>query len=117
MRMSVPQIMALWAALLAFMLVCRCTPPLLLRGRALSGRAERAIGLIPVAAFSALVANELAAPDAIMADPRAALVGLLSAAVVLVVACRSASLIWCALAGMLSYALLGSLILSGALGA
>lgn len=105
--MSRETFLGLWIALLAVMLTCRCLPLLLLRGRELPERMERALSLIPAAAFAALVANDLVKPDAYAADPTAALPIVLSSAVVLVVARKSGSLLWCAVSGMASYALLG----------
>lgn len=104
--MSRETFLGLWIALLAVMLTCRCLPLLLLRGRELPERMERALSLIP-AAFAALVANDLVKPDAYAADPTAALPIVLSSAVVLVVARKSGSLLWCAVSGMAAYALLG----------
>lgn len=94
----------------AAMLVFRCVPLLALKGRALSPRARQALGTIPVAAFAALVANDLVSPDAIAADPLSLVRLVASAAVVCVVARKTSSLIWCALAGMASLALLELLV-------
>ena len=105
--MSRETFLGLWIALLAVMLACRCLPLLLLRGRELPERMERALSLIPSAAFAALVANDLVKPDAYAVDPTAALPIVLSSAVVLVVARKSGSLLWCAVSGMAAYALLG----------
>lgn len=108
--MTCRQILLLWAALLVVMLACRCLPLLLVGDRSLPPRVERAISLIPVAAFSALVANDLVQPDAYAADPGSLVVTLVSSAVVLVVARRSGSLVWCALVGMAVSAALGMLV-------
>lgn len=105
--MSRETFLGLWIALLAVMLACRCLPLLLLRGRELPERVERALSLIPAATFAALVANDLVKPDPYAADPTAALPVILSSAVVLVVARKSGSLLWCAVSGMAVYALLG----------
>lgn len=98
-----------WAILLpclAAILVFRCVPMLALKGRPLSPRVSRALGCIPVAAFAALVTNDLVSPDAIAADPLSLVRLLASAAVVCVVARKTRSLIWCALAGMAALALM-----------
>ncbi len=108
--MSPSQIAVLWAALLVVMLACRTLPLVLLRGRSLPARVERAIGMIPAAAFSALVANDLLQFDTFASDPRRVLVVFASAGVVCVVARRSGSLLWCALTGMGVYALLGLVV-------
>ena len=71
--MSRETFLGLWLSLLAVMLTCRCLPLLLLRGRELPERVERALSLIPAAAFAALVANDLVKPDVYAANPTAAL--------------------------------------------
>ncbi|MBR3314013.1 MAG: AzlD domain-containing protein [Atopobiaceae bacterium] len=108
--MSRETFLVLWLTLLAVMLTCRCLPLLLLRGRRLPERVERALSLIPAAAFAALVANDLVKPDVYAADQTAALTVLLASVAVLVVARKSGSLLWCAVAGMATYALLGMVI-------
>ena len=108
--MSRETFLGLWLALLAVMLTCRCLPLLLLRGRELPERVERALSLIPAAAFAALVANDLVKPDVYAADPAAALPVALSSLAVLLVARKSGSLLWCAVTGMAAYALLGMVL-------
>ena len=108
--MSRETFLGLWLALLAVMLTCRCLPLLLLRGRELPERVERALSLIPAAAFAALVANDLVKPDVYAADPAAALPVVLSSLAVLLVARKSGSLLWCAVTGMAAYALLGMVL-------
>ena len=99
--MSSTDFLVFYACVLAVILACRCVPLLTLGGRELSPRVSEALGLIPPAAFAALVANDLF-------DPAAGLswTALLAAALVVVVARRTGSLIWCALVGMAGYALL-----------
>lgn len=94
-----------YACVLAAILAFRCVPLFALKGRTLSPRVSEALGFIPPAAFAALVANDLIDPAA-GPDP----VPLVSAALVVLVARKTGSLIWCALAGMAVYALL-SLVL------
>jgi len=94
---------------LATMLAFRVAPLFVLRGRQLSPRVVDALGLIPAAAFSALVANDLLDPAAFALSPLKACVGLASASVVAVVASRTGSLVWCAVVGMLAFALFGLL--------
>ena len=108
--MSRETFLGLWLALLAVMLTCRCLPLLLLRGGELPERVERALSLIPAAAFAALVANDLIQPDVYAASPAAALPVALSSLAVLLVARKSGSLLWCAVTGMAAYALLGMVL-------
>ena len=90
----------------ACMLVCRVVPLFVLKGRNLPEGVERALGFIPPAAFAALVANDLLSPGMFDAGLWPAAIPLLAAAVVAVVAAKTGSLIWCAVAGVGSYALL-----------
>lgn len=99
--MTTSDFLVFYGCVLAIILVCRCVPLFALKGRRLSARAGDALGLIPPAAFAALVANDLFDP-AVGVMPAAAL----STVLVAVVAVRSGSLIWSALVGMGSYALL-----------
>ena len=99
--MSTADFLVFYGCVLAVILVCRCVPLLALKGRGLSPRVSEALGLIPPAAFAALVANDLFDPAVGLSwQP------LLAAALVVVVARRTGSLIWCALAGMAAYAAL-----------
>ena len=104
--MSWPTFWLYYACLMAGMLVCRCAPMFLLKGRRLSERTERVLGLIPAAAFAALVANDLFSPGMFDAGLVAGLVPLAAAAVVAVVAHRSRSLVASAVVGVVVYALL-----------
>ena len=88
------------------MIACRCIPLFVLKGRELSPRLSQALGLIPAASFAALVANDLINPSAFVANPLQATVPFVAAAVVVVVARKTGSLIWCAIVGMVAYALL-----------
>ena len=67
---------------------------------------ERALGFIPSAAFAALVANDLLSPGMFAAGIWPAAMPLVASAVVVVVAWRTKSLLGCAVAGVVSYALL-----------
>ena len=100
--MSTSDFLVFYLGVLAIILACRCIPLLALGGRELSPRVSEALGLIPPAAFAALVANDLFDPATAPNVP-----ALLAAAVVVVVARRTGSLVWCALVGMGAYALLG----------
>lgn len=103
--MSWEEFFVFYACVLAVMLVCRCAPLFLLKGRELSPRVSEALGLIPPAAFAALVANDLFDPSVGLAPAP-----LLSAGIVALVGWKTGSLIWCALAGMAAYALLGTVL-------
>lgn len=88
------------------MLACRALPLFLLKGRELPERVTEALGLIPPAAFAALVANDLLTPGMFDAGLWPAAAPLLAALIVVVVARLTKSLLWCALAGVAAYALL-----------
>ena len=62
------------------------------------------------AAFAALVANDIVSPSAFATNPAQAMVPFAAAAVVVVVARKTGSLIWCAIVGMVAYALLTMVI-------
>ena len=108
--MATHEFLVIYGSLLVTMLIARVVPLFLLKGRALSNRVMEAIGLIPAAAFSALVANDVLSPDAFAQDPIGALIPLAAAVPVVFVAMRTRSLIWSALVGMCSYAALSYLI-------
>lgn len=99
--MSATEFLIFYVCVLAVILACRCVPLLTLKGCELSPRVSEALGLIPPAAFAALVANDLFDPST---GP--SWTALVAAAAVVVVARRTGSLIWCALVGMASFALL-----------
>ena len=86
------------------MLACRVLPLFLLKGRSLPDAVE--LGFIPSAAFAALVANDLLSPGMFAAGIWPAAMPLVASAVVVVVAWRTKSLLGCAVAGVVSYALL-----------
>ena len=98
--MSTQDFLILYASVLASMVACRCIPLFVLKGRELSSRLSQALGLIPAASFAALVANDLISPSAFVANPLQAVVPFIAAAVVVVVARKTGSLIWCAIVGM-----------------
>lgn len=88
------------------MLACRVLPLFLLKGRELPPMLSRALGFIPPAAFAALVANDLLTPGMFAGGLWPAAIPLVAALCVVVVACKTRSLLWSALAGVVSYALL-----------
>ncbi len=104
--MDVALFWPLYAIILATMLACRCVPMFALGSRELSPRVRQALETIPVAAFAALVANDLFQPDLWAQGPAACVVPLLSAAVVAVCAVRTRSLALCAGVGVAAYLVL-----------
>ena len=92
-----------FATCLVTMLVCRCVPLFVLKGRQLPEGLARALGFIPPAAFAALVANDLLSPGMFDAGLWPAAMPLAAAAVVVAVAWKTKSLLWCALTGCASY--------------
>lgn len=98
-----------FACCAATMLACRVIPLFALKGRDLPESVQRALGLIPPAAFAALVANDLLSPDMFDAGLWPALEPLIAAASVVVVAWKTKSLLWCAVTGVAVYALLSLL--------
>lgn len=88
------------------MLACRVLPLFVLKGRELPPRVSEALGFIPSAAFAALVANDLLTPGMFDAGIWPAAAPLVAALAVVVVARITKSLLWCAVAGVVVYALL-----------
>ncbi|MCH3968184.1 MAG: AzlD domain-containing protein [Atopobiaceae bacterium] len=101
--MSASELLGLYGCVLVVILACRCVPLLALRGRALSPRVSEALGLIPAAAFAALVANDLLTPGMFDAGLWPAALPLVAAGIVVVVALRTRSLLWCAVVGVVAY--------------
>ena len=108
--MSMSDFLLLYALVLASMLVCRCAPMFLLRGRELPQRATEAIGFIPAAAFTALVVNDVVDPALFAADPFHGWMTIAAGGIVVVVARLTKSLVWCAVAGMAAYYILVMMI-------
>lgn len=88
------------------MVACRVLPLSLLKGRDLPPALGRALGLIPPAAFAALVANDLLTPGMFSGGLWPAAMPLVAALCVVVVACKTKSLLWSAVAGVAAYGLL-----------
>ena len=102
--MSMHDFFIVFATCLVTMLLCRCRRcPSEYASRP---RAWLRAGFIPPAAFAALLANDLLSPGMFDAGTWPAAMPLVAAAVVIVVARKTKSLLWCALAGCASYALL-----------
>lgn len=104
--MSMANFLTIWLATLVTMLICRVLPILLLKRKPMPAGLLRSLGLIPPAAFAALVANDLFSPTMFENGLWGGVLPLLAAAIVLVVARKTGSLIWCALAGVAAYAAL-----------
>ena len=90
-------------------LAARVIPLFVLKGRELSESTERALGLIPPAAFAALVANDLYKPDLFAQGLWDGLIPAIASLVVVVVALKTRSLIACAVVGVGAYMALTSL--------
>lgn len=91
------------------MLACRVLPLLVLKGRELPARVAEGLGFIPPAAFAALVANDLFSPGMFSAGLWPAAAPLVAALAVVVTARLTKSLLWCAVTGVVAYALLSLL--------
>jgi len=104
--MSTTEFLILYVSVLATMLLSRCLPLFVLKGRSLSPKLTEALELIPPAAFAALVANDLFQPTTLAQNPLEGTLPFVAALPVLIVAKQTKSLIWCALVGMAAYALL-----------
>ena len=104
--MSVTEFLIVWLSCLATMLACRCIPIFILKGRDLPDSLRKALNLIPPAAFAALVANDLFNPQMFSAGIWPGIIPVIAALVVVVVAKTTKSLIWCAITGVVTYAIL-----------
>ena len=104
--MTQTQFLILWLTSFAFILVCRVLPALALRGRPLSPRVTEALGYIPPAAFAALVANDLLSPSMFEAGVWPGLMPIVAAGIVVLVAWRTRSMLWCCVSGVVAYVLL-----------
>ena len=104
--MTVFEFFVVWLACLATMLACRCIPIFLLKGKDLPQNIQDGLNLIPPSAFAALVANDLFKPELFELGVWPSVVPLIAAAFVVVVAVKTRSLIWCAIAGVVAYAAL-----------
>ena len=88
------------------MVICRVAPLMLLKGRELPDSAQRALNLIPPAAFAALIANDLFKLGMFDAGLWPACAPLIASLLVLIVGYKTKSLVWCIIVGVVSYALL-----------
>ena len=104
--MTQTQFLILWLTSFAFILVCRVLPALALRGRPLSPRVTEALGYIPPAAFAALVANDLLSPTMFDTGVWPGRMPIVAAGIVVLVAWRTRSMLWCCVSGVVAYVLL-----------
>ncbi len=104
--MSTSEFLVIWLVSFGVILACRVAPNFALRGRALPQNVVDALGYIPPAAFAALVANDLLSPTMFNAGIWNGLMPLVAAGIVVVVANRTKSMLWCCVAGVASYILL-----------
>lgn len=94
------------AACAITILIFRTAPLILLRGRELPGWLSQALAFIPPAAFAALIANDIVSPTMFDAGLWPGALPLVAAAVVIPIALKTKSLVWCIIAGVGSYGLL-----------
>ena len=104
--MSMNDFFIVFATCLVTMLLCRCLPLFVLKGRQLPEGLARALGFIPPAAFAALVANDLLNPGLFDAGVWPAAIPLVAAVASALVAVKTKSLLWTAVAGVAVYAAL-----------
>lgn len=107
--MSMTDFLLVFGCCLVTMLICRCLPIFVLKGRDLPDGLQAALNFIPPAAFAALVANDLYNPGMFDAGLWPAVLPLVASLVVVVVGKKSGSLIWCVVVGVLCYAILTAL--------
>lgn len=105
--MSWPEFLPLFAFMCVGMYLMRLIPISVLSDRELSPRTKTLLGYIPPACFAALVANDLLSPDMFANGAWSGLMPLIATAVVVLVAAKTKSMVWCIIAGIAMYALLG----------
>lgn len=105
-NITINKFLLIWAVSSAEIAACRILPALVLRGRPLSYRITEALGYIPPAAFAALIANDLYSAQASEIGLWANVMPLIASMVVLLVAKKTRSMIWCCVAGVASYVVL-----------
>lgn len=87
-------------------LIFRTVPMFVLCGRELPAWLSQALAFIPPAAFAALIANDILNPGMFDAGLWPALIPIVAALIVVPVAIKTKSLVWCIVAGVGSYGLL-----------
>lgn len=88
------------------MFACRVVPLFVLKGRELPEAVAKALKLIPPATFAALVANDILDPGMFSMGLWPAGAVLIAALCVVAIALKTKSLLWSALGGVASYAML-----------
>lgn len=104
--MSTQDFLVIWGCTFAVMLACRIIPVFALRGRSLPPRVVEGLNFIPPAAFAALVTNDLFTPGMFDAGIWPGAAPIAAAGVVVLVAWKTRSMLWCCIAGVVSYVLL-----------
>ncbi len=104
--MGVSDFLVILLGVTVLMFVCRVAPVVLLKGRDLPDAVTRALGLIPAAAFAALVANDLFDPADFAAGTDALTWAgpLIAAAAVAAVGFKTKSMAWCIVVGVAALA-------------
>lgn len=87
-------------------LLCRTLPLFALRGRELPSWLSRALTFIPPAAFAALIANDILSPSMFDTGLWPGALPIVAACIVIPVALKTKSLVFCIVAGVGSYGLL-----------
>lgn len=87
-------------------LIFRTVPMFALRGRELPAWLSQALAFIPPAAFAALIANDILSPTMFDAGLWPAAIPILAALIVIPVAIKTKSLVWCIVVGVGAYGLL-----------
>lgn len=104
--MSWTEYFIIFGCCFATILACRVVPMFVLKGKELSASTRNALGMIPAAAFAALVTNDLFKPQQFDLGAWQNLMPLIAAAVVVLVAVKTKNLVWCVVAGVGTMALL-----------
>ncbi len=86
------------------MLIWRCLPLFMLKGKDLPESLSRSLGFIPPAVFAALVCNDLYFPDMFSQGLWPAIIPLITTVICAVIAVKTKSLLWCVLVGVAVYA-------------
>lgn len=90
----------------ATILICRVVPLFALKDRSLPDWVVRALGMIPPAAFAALVANDILDPGMFLEGIWPAAAIIVASLCVVVIAITTRSLLWSAVGGVVCYAVL-----------
>ncbi|WP_028264350.1 AzlD domain-containing protein [Atopobium fossor] len=104
--MSVNDFFIVYGCCAVTMFLFRVMPMLILKGKAVPESINEILGLIPTAAFAALVANDLLSPHMFEKGLWSGIAPLIASALVVIVARKTRSLVWCAVVGVIAYAFL-----------